>query len=238
MRDMLLLILLLRILWQFRKHFFVGVGIDYHRTEVREPNPMMVIDPDYQAFGPVNFNAGLGMIARFDSRDVPVNPWKGSLVDFQHMQYSDLFGGNHQFSMTTLDTRHFQEIFRPGSTLALQLKLQHASGEVPYTNMSMLGSPYDLRGYFLGHYRDRSMVFALAEYRHQFQKGDGTMSRHGAVGWLGTGSIAGTFGSFTNWLPNAGFGYRFEVQSRMNVRAEIGFGRQSTGFYVSFNEAF
>jgi outer membrane protein assembly factor BamA len=227
-----------RILWQFRKNFFLGLGIDYHRTKVIDPNPLMLDDPGYIEFGPVNFNSGLGLIARYDSRDVPVNPWKGSLIDLQHMHYSDRLGGDNTFSVTTLDAKHFQEIFRPGSTLAMEFKLQHTMGNVPYTNLCMLGSPYDLRGYFLGHYRDRSMVFAIAEYRHQFLKKDGSLSRHGMVGWVGTGSIAGRFGDFTNWLPNAGFGYRFEVQSRMNVRAELGFGKQSTGFYFSFNEAF
>jgi hypothetical protein len=39
-------------------------------------------------------------------------------------------------------------------------------------------------------------------------------------------------------IPNAGFGYRFEIQARMNVRAEFGFGKESKGFYFSFNEAF
>ncbi len=227
-----------RILWQFRKNFFLGLGIDYHRTHVMNPNVKMVSDPDYIAFGPTNLNSGLGLIARYDSRDVPVNPWKGSLVDLKHMQYREWFGGDNNFSVTTIDMRHFQEILRPGSTLAMEIKLQHASGDVPYTNMSMLGSPYDLRGYFLGHYRDRSMVFGIAEYRHQFLKKDGSSTRHGMVGWVGTGSIAGTFGDFSNWLPNAGFGYRFEVQPRMNVRAEVGFGRESAGFYFSFNEAF
>ncbi|MDF1573046.1 MAG: BamA/TamA family outer membrane protein [Bacteroidales bacterium] len=227
-----------RVLWQFGRHCFLGVGIDYHKTQVRDPNPLMENDPDYIAFGPVHFNSGLGLIARYDSRDVPVNPWKGSLVDLKHMQYSEWFGGDNNFGVTTLDMRHFQEILRPGSTLAMQIKLQHATGEVPYTNMSMLGSPYDLRGYFLGHYRDRSMVFGIAEYRHQFLKRDGSPTRHGMVGWLGTGSIAARFGEFSDWLPNAGFGYRFEVQPRMNVRAEIGFGKESTGFYFSFNEAF
>jgi hypothetical protein len=227
-----------RVLWQFGRHCFLGVGIDYHKTQVRDPNPLMVNDPDYIAFGPVHFNSGLGLIARYDSRDVPVNPWKGSLVDLKHMQYSEWFGGDNNFGVTTIDMRHFQEILRPGSTLAMEIKLQHASGDIPYTNMSMLGSPYDLRGYFLGHYRDRSMVFGIAEYRHQFLKRDGSPTRHGMVGWLGTGSVAARFGEFSDWLPNAGFGYRFEVQPRMNVRAEIGFGRESSGFYFSFNEAF
>ena len=69
-------------------------------------------------------------------------------------------------------------------------------------------------------------------------KGDGSLSKHGAVGWIGTGSLGESPGEFQYWLSNAGIGYRFEVQPRMNVRIDIGVGRESAGFYFNFNEAF
>ena len=140
----------------------------------------MAVDPDYLQGGERNFNSGLGLILRYDSRDVPVNPWKGMLVDLQAITYRDYFGGKNNFSVFQFDFRGFQPILRPGSILAMQLKTRITTGNVPYTDLSMLGSPYDLRGYYLGHYRDRSMIFGIAEYRHQFQKRDGTQSRHGA----------------------------------------------------------
>jgi hypothetical protein len=227
-----------QVLWQFSEHLFLGLNIDYNRTAALKVSPLMASDPDYLNDGPENFNSGLGLIVRYDSRDVPVNPWKGMLLDLQAISYSTMFGGNNNFWVYQVDFRGFQSILRPGSTLALQLKTRITTGDVPYSDLSMLGSPYDLRGYYLGHYRDRAVIFGIAEYRHQFQKRNGSVSRHGAVAWLGTGSIAPTPDQFTHWIPNAGFGYRFEVQPRMNVRAEIGFGKKTNGFYISFNEAF
>jgi hypothetical protein len=41
-----------------------------------------------------------------------------------------------------------------------------------------------------------------------------------------------------NFLPNFGLGYRLEVQPRMNVRLDFGFGRDNFGFYFNFTEAF
>lgn len=227
-----------QILWQFSEHLFLGLNIDYNRTAALEVNPLMASDPDYLNGGARNFNSGLGLILRYDSRDVPVNPWKGMLLDLQAISYSTMFGGQNNFQVYQADFRGFQSILRPGSTLALQLKTRITTGDVPFTDLSMLGSPYDLRGYYLGHYRDKAMIFGIAEYRHQFQKRDGSATRHGVVGWLGTGSIAPSPDLFSHWIPNTGFGYRFEVQPRMNVRAEIGFGKKSNGFYISFNEAF
>jgi hypothetical protein len=66
------------------------------------------------------------------------------------------------------------------------------------------------------------------------------------VGWGGVGSIGADVPSFDNWLPNWGVGYRFEVQPRMSVRADVGFGREFLesgnvyvpSVYFSFTEAF
>ncbi len=226
------------ILWQFKSDFFLGLNIDYNWTKASEVNPNMEADSEYLKYGPVNFNSGLGVILRYDSRDVPVNAWSGALIDLQAIRYTPALGGENSFYVFQLDIRKFLKIVRPGSTLALQIKSKFTSGSVPYSDLAFLGSPYDLRGYYLGHYRDRSMIFGLAEYRYQFLKRDGKLSRHGVVGWLGTGSIATNPSEFSYWIPNAGFGYRFEVQPRMNVRAEIGFGKDGAGFYFSFNEAF
>jgi hypothetical protein len=107
--------------------------------------------------------------------------------------------------------------------------------------MSQLGTPFDLRGYQWGRFRDKSMIFFIAEYRHTFLKKDKTLSKHGAVVWVGTGSIFNEeviSNNNLNWLPNYGVGYRYEVQPRMNLRLDFGFGRESMGVYFNFNQAF
>jgi len=87
------------------------------------------------------------------------------------------------------------------------------------------------------------MVYFLAEYRHKFLKADGSPSKSGGVGWIGSGSIfdleqSQAYNDKALWLPNFGVGYRLEVQPRMNVRIDVGIGRETTGFYFNFNEAF
>jgi hypothetical protein len=107
----------------------------------------------------------------------------------------------------------------------------------------MVGTPFDLRGYTWGRYRDYSSVFMITEYRHMFgrnspnSRGD-MYGPFGFVVWAGTGSVAEKMDGFTNWLPNAGVGLRFEVVKRMNLRIDYGIGENSQGFYFSFNEAF
>ena len=138
----------------------------------------------------------------------------------------------------SIDYRNYLKIKREGRTLATQVRGRFTTGDVPYGEMSQLGTPFDLRGYRWGQYRHESMVYVLAEYRHMFRKHDGSLSKAGFVGWLGGGSLGETVGELNKWLPNAGLGFRFEVQPRMNLRVDYGFGKESSGFYFNFNEAF
>ena len=72
------------------------------------------------------------------------------------------------------------------------------------------------------------------------------MSRHGYVGWAGFGTLSEELLQRQQLLPNWGIGYRFEVQPRMSVRIDVGFGREFLdsgnkfvpAVYFSFAEAF
>lgn len=227
-----------RILWQFEKDFFAGINIDFNYTEASEPSLGVQDDPDYLKYGSKNLNSGIGIIFRYDSRDVPVNAWGGSYVDLRATTYTKSLGGDNGYHIYQVDARQYFNVGKKGKTVALQLKTRLGVGDVPYGEMSQLGTPFDLRGYTWGRYRDKSMLFFLGEYRHMFDKADGELSKHGVVAWMGTGSIAPDPSMFENWLPNFGFGYRFEVQPRMNLRIDIGIGRETAGFYFNFNEAF
>ncbi len=227
-----------RILWQFRSNYFVGLNIDYNYTGVSDPSIGVAEDPIYIEYGPENLNSGFGLIARYDSRDVPVNAYKGTYIDLRSTFYSTTFGGRNKYQIYQIDFRQYFTVARKGNTIAFQAKTRIGLGDVPYGEMSQMGTPFDLRGYTWGRYRDKSMLFFLGEYRYMFQKLSGELSRHGMVAWMGTGSIGTDPTMFKKWLPNFGFGYRFELQPRMNLRIDIGIGKETSGFYFNFNEAF
>lgn len=227
-----------RILWQFEPRKFVGLNIDVNNTAATDVNPLMAEDETFLKYGEENFNVGFGAILRYDSRDIPVNAWGGTYFDFMATVYSKAFGGDNDYQVYMADFRKYFRIKREGRTLAWQVKGRFGVNDVPYAEMSQLGTPFDLRGYTWGRYRDNSMIFSILEYRHMFAKRNGDVSPHGVVLWAGTGSIASNARDFEYWLPNFGFGYRFEVQPRMNLRLDYGFGLETTGFYFNFNEAF
>ena len=227
-----------RFLWQFKPNWFAGFIFDANSTKATEPSQGVQEDEIYQQFGPDNLNIGVGFIARYDSRDVPVNAWEGLYADVRATFYSSALGSDNTYQAYQLDLRKYFQVKRPGRTIAVQFKSRLGYGNMPYAEMSQLGTPFDLQGYRWGQYRDKSMLFLLGEYRHMFLKSDGSLGKHGAVAWIGTGSLGETTMDYQHWLPNVGIGYRLEVQPRMNLRIDIGIGRESAGFYFNFNEAF
>jgi hypothetical protein len=89
------------------------------------------------------------------------------------------------------------------------------------------------------------MIYLMLELRNMIpdsDRGPFGLSPHGLVAWVGGGSIALKAKDFEDWLPNFGIGYRFEVQSRMNVRLDVGFAQEqdrwAPAVYFNFNEAF
>jgi hypothetical protein len=227
-----------RILWQLRPNYFLGLNVDYNYTRFSETSAGVEEDPNFNKYGPENMNSGFGIIARYDSRDIPVNAYKGTYIDLMATFYYPAFGGDNKYQVYQLYFRKYFQLGKPGRTFALQAKTRLGVGNIPYGEMSMLGTPFDLRGYTWGRYRDKSMLFFIGEYRHMFNKRSGEMSKHGVVAWLGTGSVFDSPSGLKNWLPNGGVGYRLEVQPRMNLRIDIGVGRETQGFYFNFNEAF
>jgi len=229
------------VLFRLYGHFYAGAIIDLNRTKARNVNPVMAMDPDYVEFGADNFNFGLGATLQVDTRDVPVNAYNGYLLSVAFVHHDESLGSHNTYEILDFDYRHALEVVRPGSTLVWQVRSRHGIGDVPWGELSMVGSPFDLRGYRWGRFRDNTSLYGLVEYRAMFE-GDRKswvgLGRFGIVFWAGAGSVGEDYGDLSNWLPNWGLGGRFELQDRLNLRLDLGFGDDSTAFYLNFNEAF
>ncbi len=228
---------------RFGKNFYAGLLFDYNATTASDPGTRLLSNANYQLYGPNIKNVSLGLLAQYDSRDITVNAYKGLFLELSSNFYSATALEKPTYQILILDYRQYHQIKRPGRTLAWQIKTRVGTGQVPWPEMSQIGTPMDLRGYRWGRYRDRQMTYAITEYRHMFmrkkpRKDGEMMSRFGFVTWLATGSVANDFSSMNHWLPNAGVGVRYEVQKRMNARVDFGIGEDSNAVYISFNEAF
>lgn len=232
-----------KVVYNIFSSFYAGVDYDFNRTLSSDVNQVMAADSNYVMHGSYVTNSGFGLVLRYDTRDFPENAYKGLLFEIAGTMYGKHFEESSVFQAIELDYRQYQKIVRTGSTLAWQVKSRTTKGDVPWTDMSMIGTPFDLRGYTWGQYRDYSSVIVLAEYRYMLgrKKPNSRGDMYGPLGfvvWGGTGSVAENIGEFTYWLPNVGVGLRFEIIKRMNIRIDYGIGKNTSAFYFSFNEAF
>jgi hypothetical protein len=64
----------------------------------------------------------------------------------------------------------------------------------------------------------------------------------GGVLFVGMGDVAGQFSDFKlkNFKYSYGFGFRyaFDWEERLTIRADFGFGKNTSGVYFSMSEAF
>jgi len=231
----------LRPLWRLGKGIFAGPVLDYNRNILGGVDPHMAKDPNYRQFGRQVLAAGLGASINYDSRDFPQNPYRGFFLSATYTNYSGILGANTHFSALDLDSR----VYLPLSlgrirTLAINWRSRYEFGETPFTAMPSFGSPFDLRGYRYGQFRDRYSNYVIAEYRHKLYLTSTKPSRYGFVLWGGLGAIGPDFRQslFSIVLPDAGIGFRFEVQPRLNVRLDIGYCPTHVGVYANFPEAY
>ena len=233
-----------------KSDIFFGPQIDISYDKLSEPAKYLPQQADYAAAGGdengyKNFSSGIGFLLSYDTRDIPANPYRGTYVDLRGIMYQKWLGSDKNFYRLELDYRQYKSVGQR-KVLAWTLQSKNTFGQhIPLTKYALSGTPFDLRGYYMGQYRDKSSHVALVEYRQMFNTDRSTWlkritSHLGYVAWGGVGFMGPTPGKIEGVLPNAGLGLRIEVQPRMNVRFDYGrnFVNKQSLFYFNMTEAF
>src|SRR5688572_23359159 len=76
-----------KVLKEVGKKIFIGPQVEYGLTVVEDPNTRMLEDEAYIMYGDRVSVLGAGVIAQYDSRDMIVNAWKGTLLKFSWLSY-------------------------------------------------------------------------------------------------------------------------------------------------------
>lgn len=232
-----------------KSNVFAGPQIDISYDKMSDPAKYLIEQPDYKRLGGTqhgykNFSSGLGFLLTYDSRDIPANAYKGVYLDFRGMMYQKFLGSDTNFFRLEVDYRQYKTVGKR-KVIAWTAQTKNVFGDVPLSQYALSGTPFDLRGYYMGQYRDKSSHVVLAEYRQMINTDKETwvkrMLNHlGFVAWGGCGFMGPTMGKIEGVLPNAGIGLRIEVQPRMNVRLDFGrnFTNDQSLFYFNMTEAF
>ena len=215
--------------WRLGQRFYIGPMVTLNYTDGRKfERPEIWAGEQSRAFA-----WGPGLTARYDTRDNLTEPHTGVALRLDQLLCNRWLGNSRGFCINELTASIYRPLWK-GAVLASRLHWRMTWGDTPWCFLSSIGGSHDMRGYFEGRYRDKNVIDVCVELRQHVWR------RNGVVAWMGAAALFPRFSAirFSRILPNAGVGYRWEFKHRMNVRADIGFGRHQTGFILSINEAF
>lgn len=182
-----------------------------------------------------NFSSGLGYTINWDKRDNILNPHKGHFISFSNIYFGKIFGSSFGFQRFEVDARKYIKLFTK-HIFAVQAFGLFNKGNPPFRMMGLMGSEHIMRGYYQGRYRDKNYMAFQAEYRLP------VYWVFGLTTFASLGDVAGRIDEFNlrNFKPTYGVGLRIRVDKRdnVNLRFDYAVGRNTSGFYVAFGEAF
>ncbi|MDE6086432.1 MAG: BamA/TamA family outer membrane protein [Muribaculaceae bacterium] len=179
------------------------------------------------------FNYGIGVMINYDTRDNLTAPKCGVNVSLKQRYYGKWMGNTYAFSSTEFVAAWYTAMWKD-CTMALQYHTNVTYGDTPWGLLASMGGSHNMRGYYEGRYRDKGEMDVTLELRQRVYK------RVGVVAWGGVGEVFPKLSAINihHLLPNYGFGFRWEFKKNVNVRLDMGFGKNQSGFVFNINEAF
>lgn len=181
------------------------------------------------------FLSGLGLVLNFDNRNNIFFPTKGTFVEFVSFSNGAYLGSDFDFTKITLDASKYLAF--KNQVLAFNLYTEFTGGTAPFNQLALLGGNKKMRGYFEGRLRDNHQIMFQSEYRFPIYK-----ERFRGVLFGGVGQVANTFSafSFQQLKYTYGLGLRILInkKERIHIRLDAGFGKETSGYYLTIGEAF
>jgi outer membrane protein assembly factor BamA len=182
-------------------------------------------------------SVGLGGVIARDTRDQRFYPTDGQLNEIRMVFYSSVWGSEYDYNKLEIDLRGYVSIgTEPKHVLGMQLYGVFCSTHTPFYDDAMLGGKTIMRGYYLGRYRDNALLAGQFEYRTRI------WWRIGGVVFMGAGEVMPKMKDFRvkSLQYSYGFGLRFQfdVVEKIDIRADFGFGKGTSGVYFDVQQAF
>jgi hypothetical protein len=211
---------------RFGKHTWVGLSAAYANTDVTAVGFLVLDDIAL---------ADLGLSVEWDTRDDTFAPRTGALAALEIKHFDEALGSDNNFTRINTSYNGYRAL-SDRQVIAYRIAAEHVEGDAPFFALPWLGSGCDLRGYTPGTYIGRSLLAAQAEWRLQLSH------RWGMVAFGGVASVGDRDGQFKSGdaLPAGGVGLRYRVADKfkVNVRADMAWGRDDSTFTLSVGEAF
>ena len=182
-------------------------------------------------------SVGLGGVVARDTRDQRFYPTSGLLNEVRMVFYSKAWGSDYDYNKLEVDLRGYTSIGSDNEhVLGMQLYGVFCSSNTPFYDDALLGGKMIMRGYYQGRYRDNSLLAGQMEYRtHLFW-------RIGGVAFFGAGNVMPNIKETElkdlQYSYGLGLRFQFDVVEKIDIRADFGFGKGTSGVYFDVQQAF
>jgi len=171
---------------------------------------------------------------RYDTRDSYINPSQGVVVQGEiefapHTSFTKV-----TFTRLALWFQGYSAVFYPKTVFAVRIGMQHIKGsDIPIQFLLPIGGSTTLRGSPQDRYLDRVAAVSNVELRFPI------FWRLGGVIGFDAGKVWHDLSEFDlhRWATNPTAGLRLYMETFV-VRADVGFGKETTGFYLNFGQMF
>ena len=215
--------------WSLARNLYLGPAVSFKYVQAKKADNWALWDDEaasIAAFGP-----GINLI--YDSRDNINNARSGWLAAVQQRFFARFLGNDYAFGSTEVQLAGYGKVWK-GGIIAGKIHGRFTYGNTPWTMLPTFGGSHSMRGYYEGRFRDKNETDLTLELRQQVWR------RNSVVAWIGAGTVFRSFRELRKReiLPNFGVGYRWEFKNRVNLRLDLGFGRDDFGLVFNVNEAF
>lgn len=215
----------------------IGVNYEIRNMTVADTRGNPLLEGDNTIIGNEGgLTSGLGLAVSWDTRDNNFFPSSGGYYEAYTSNFFKSIGSDFNYSKSVIDLRQYM-LTTSDHVLALQAYLLSEGGNPPFYDLGLLGGSKLMRGTIMGRYRDKTYYVVQSEYRMPE-----LVWRFGLILFAGFGDVAPSVGSITisTVKPTYGFGirFRFDELEKVEIRMDVGFGKESNGIYFDINQAF
>ncbi len=223
------------IIERYVKQYIFGIIFNWSKWNVNDKldNPYL---PQSNLLGrDGGYTSGFGITVGMDTRDYMYIPTKGVYNKFQMTHFNKYFGGDFVFTKYLADLRGYQTFFDK-LIAGWQLYGEGVTGEAPFYYLPALGGSERMRGYYEGRFRDKFYAVAQIEAGMMFRIFK-KLNHFGAVVFTSIGEVAPEISDFSisgiKTSYGFGIGYILDEQNRTVIRADFGFGKNTSGIYFA-----
>ncbi len=228
-----------------KENIYLGVGymLDMH-WKITQDRTILQPITDFERYGYKTESNSSGVCLNFlyDTRDNPVNAYKGFYSNILFRYNSTLFASDNEWTALIIDVRKYIQLDKKHTVLAFwSYDWFTPSGKAPYLDLpSTAWDPFNNlgRGYIQSRFRSPNLLYLESELRFN-------LTRNNLLG----AAIFANAQSYSEWgttkfekvLPGIGAGLRlkFNKHSRTNLAVDYAFGLNgSGGIFVNLGEVF